>query len=116
MFRLLVFFALLIIGLVFFYDWLKKQQARTKPLKTSRKPIPSAGHPREIWTQVFETADPEEAGRIKARLEEENIRVILFEQAKKDLQGHVPPGVGLVVPRNSVKQAQGLIFRYLENP
>ncbi len=70
--------------------------------------------PGETWVQVFETASREEAAFIQMRLEEENIAVTVFEQAKKNLSGVTPPGFGIVVPKEQSPYAQQLIFRYLE--
>lgn len=70
--------------------------------------------PGEMWVQVFETASRDEASFLQMRLEEENIAVTIFEQAKKNITGSTPPGFGIVVPKEQSPFAQQLIFRYLE--
>lgn len=70
--------------------------------------------PGEVWIQIFETASRDEARAIQMRLEEEDISITVFEQAKKSLSGETPPGFGMVVPKEQSAYAQQLIFRYLE--
>ena len=107
------------VAIAYIYDWLKKRQAGeagsngSTPKKIYKRYQAKPG-PQEAWTPVFETADREEATRLKARLEEEDVRVILVEQAKKDIAGNTPPGISLVVPNSHLRTAQNLICRYLE--
>jgi len=119
MFRLFLILALLIVAIAYLYDWLKKNRSQTAskgdaPPKKIYKRYQEKSKPQESWVQVFETATSEEANRLKARLEEEDVRVVIVEQAKKDLQGNVPPGISLIVPKSHLRAAQNLICRYLE--
>ena len=67
--------------------------------------------PREIWKQVYETASMEEARMIRARLEEEGLECILYEQGKKDIHGNLLKGVGIAVPSTSASLAQSSIAK-----
>lgn len=75
-------------------------------------------HPRvpkgERWAQVYETDRPEEVQLLQARLEENDIPVLVYEQGKKDLSGRPLPGIGLLVPRPKLADAQAVVVRYLE--
>lgn len=118
MFRLILLGTLIFIAIAFLYDYLKKKESQKqggeqKPKKAYKK-YQAKIDPAESWVQVFETANRDEALKIKARMEEEDVRVILIEQAKKDIQGNVPPGTGLVVPKAHLSRAQNLVCRYLE--
>ena len=87
---------------------------RTTPLFSAGKKKKKS-KPGEMWVQVFETDSREEAQAIQMRLEEENISVTIFEQAKKGISGSTPAGIGIVVPKEQSSYAQHLIFRYLEH-
>ena len=116
--RILLISAAVVVGLAYLYDWMKKKKLQlpnVKPKEKVYKRYQAKIDPHEIWVQVYETDKREEASNIKARLEEQDIKVILFEQAKKSLKGESPPGVGVVVPKAHLKSAQSLIFRYLES-
>lgn len=67
--------------------------------------------PAETWVQVYETASMEEARVLQARLQEEEIECIIYEQGKKDIHGQAMKGVGVAVPKTSVSQAQAIISR-----
>lgn len=116
--RLVIFGALLMIALAYLYDWLKRKDPSFPkthlPSNIFKRPNTKTD-PQELWVQVFETSEREEAVSLKARLEEENIKTIMVEQAKRDLQGNTPPGIGLAVPKSALITAQSLICRYLEN-
>lgn len=66
---------------------------------------------RELWVQVYETASTEDAYIIQARLQEEEVECILYEQGKKDIQGNSLKGIGVAVPKSSVPLAQKVISR-----
>jgi len=115
--RLILIGALFMIALAYLYDWLKRNQVnypKPQPPVNIFKRSKAKIDPQETWIQVFETSEKDEALSLKARLEEEDIKAILFEQAKRDLQGNTPPGIGLAVPRSALQTAQSLICRYLE--
>ena len=48
---------------------------------------------------------------LQARLQEEEIECILYEQGKKDIHGNPLKGVGVAVPKTTVPQAQSIISR-----
>ena len=117
--RLILISAALMVAIAYIYDWLKKRQASepgsvTLAPKKIYKRYQAKVDPQEAWAAVYETANREEATHLKARLEEQDVRVILVEQAKKDIAGNTPPGISLVVPKSHLRSAQNLICRYLE--
>ncbi len=69
--------------------------------------------PREVWMQVYETDSMEEARKLQARLQEEEIECVVYEQGKKDIHGNVLKGVGLAVPKTAGSHSQGLIARMM---
>lgn len=81
------------------------------PTGTQRKGLRAKKDPREIWKQVYETASMEEARLIRARLEEEGLECILYEQGKKDIHGNFLKGVGVAVPGTVASLAQGSISK-----
>ena len=82
----------------------------SKPGPLSRQRFRSR-NTREPWVQVYETASVEDAHLIQARLQEEEIDCLLYEQGKKDIQGNSMKGIGIVVPKSSVPLAQKIISR-----
>ena len=112
--RLLVY--LLLFGLVLYFlsVWSRKQnpapEAKEGGFRTPRW-FRAKKNPREIWVQVYETASVEEARAFQARLEEEEVECILYEQGKKDIHGNFLKGVGIAVPRTAAPHAQGIISR-----
>lgn len=69
--------------------------------------------PGEVWVQVFETASLDEARVLQARLQEEEVECVLYEQGKKDIHGNALKGVGIAVPKTLMGMAQTLISRLL---
>lgn len=67
----------------------------------------------DIWVQVFETASMDEARVFQARLQEEEVECVLYEQGKKDIHGNALKGVGIAVPKTAMTLAQNLISRLL---
>lgn len=68
-------------------------------------------NPGEIWVQVYETASIEEGRMLQARLQEEEVECVLYEQGKKDIHGNQLKGIGIAVPRTSAPHAQRIISR-----
>ncbi len=116
MIRLLVFVLLFGVVLYVFSRW-----GRPKPQTPSGEKSPGGNkirnwfrpkrNPLEAWVQVYETAFMEEARSLQARLQEEEIECVVYEQGKKDIHGHPMKGVGVAVPKTSVPQAQAIISR-----
>lgn len=83
----------------------------------SSKKVPKASqryrsrNVREPWVQVYETASSEDANLIQARLQEEEIECLVYEQGKKDIYGNSLKGIGIAVPKSSVPLAQKVISR-----
>ena len=66
---------------------------------------------REPWIQVYETSSSEDAYLIQARLQEEEVECVIYEQGKKDIQGNSLKGFGIAVPKSSLPLAQKVISR-----
>lgn len=66
---------------------------------------------REAWVQVYETSSSEDAHLIQARLQEEEVECLIYEQGKKDIYGNTLKGIGIAVPKSSVPLAQKVISR-----
>lgn len=67
--------------------------------------------PREIWVQVYETASADEGRALQARLQEEEIECIIYEQGKKDIHGNSLTGIGVAVPKTATAHSQRIIAR-----
>jgi hypothetical protein len=70
-------------------------------------------NPREIWVQVYETASVEEARVLQARIQEEDMECVVYEQGKKDIHGNSLTGIGIAVPKTAMGMAQSIISRLL---
>ena len=66
---------------------------------------------REPWVQVYKTSSTEDAHLIQARLQEEEVECLIYEQGKKDIHGNPLKGIGIAVPKSSVPLAQKVISR-----
>lgn len=108
MIRLFVFFVLMGLAFYWFYQFLNSIASKTK-IDGKLRPRPKSPNP--DWVQVYETASWEEARRIQARLEEENLECMLYEQGKKDIHGNLLKGVGIAVARSGMSLAQKIISR-----
>ena len=71
-------------------------------------------NPREVWVQVYETASMDEARILQARLQEEEVECLLYEQGKKDIHGNELKGIGIAVPKSQAPHSQGIISRMPE--
>ena len=112
--RLLVY--LLLFGTVLYALSLWGRKQILSPSPTELTPRPSRWfrpkkNPREAWVQVYETASMEEARLLQARLQEEEVECIVYEQGKKDIHGNPLKGVGIAVPKTAAPHAQGIISR-----
>ena len=88
------------------------------PPKSESQPKPSRWfrpkrNPMELWVQVYETGSLDEARTLQARLQEEEVECVLYEQGKKDIHGNVLKGVGIAVPKTAMALAQNIISRLL---
>lgn len=118
--RFLIYMLLLGITLYWLSRW-GQRQSLNLPAPESKNPSPKASKkwfrpkrdPGEVWVQVFETASLEEAKVLQARLQEEEVECVLYEQGKKDIHGNVLKGVGIAVPKTAMNLAQTLISRLL---
>ena len=107
---------LLLVGLVLYMlsMWGRKQGVAPpsgESRKKARRWFRAKRNPREPWVQVYETAAMDEARMIQARLQEEEVECILYEQGKKDIHGNALVGIGIAVPKTSAPHAQRIISR-----
>ena len=68
-------------------------------------------NPREVWVQVYETDSLDEGRVLQARLQEQEVECILYEQGKKDIHGNPLKGIGVAVPKTATNHAQNIISR-----
>lgn len=110
-----ILIVLLLFGSLFylFSEWTRRQrlpQSQPSPLKP-RRWFRAKKNPQEIWVQVYETASLEEARGLQARLQEEEVECVLYEQGKKDIHGNPLKGIGIAVPKTAAPHAQSIISR-----
>jgi len=112
MIRLLLIYIGLFAALYLIAYFLKNRKNRPEITKepSSRERF-RAKLPKGIWVQVYDTDSMEDAKRIEARLEEEDLDCILYEQGRKDVHGNSMKGFGIAVSRTSVSRAQNVISR-----
>ena len=89
---------------------------RRQNLPQAQTPRPSRGfrpkrNPADTWVQVYETASMDEGRLLQARLQEEEVECVLYEQGKKDIHGNALKGIGIAVPRTEMPHAQRIISR-----
>jgi hypothetical protein len=111
--RFLIYLILFAATLYFLAWWGRRGTLGEKPdlLPKPFRGFRSKGNPREIWVQVFETDSVEEGRVLQARLQEEEIECVLYEQGKKDIRGNPLKGIGVAVPKTAVPHAQSIINR-----
>lgn len=111
--KLLIYLFLLGATLYLLSMWGKFQQRGGTPApgKASSRWTGGKKNPREVWTQVYETASLDEARLLQARLQEQEVECVLYEQGKKDIHGNVLKGIGVAVPKTAAPHAQNIISR-----
>ena len=111
--RLLIYLFLFGVTLYLLSLWGKLQQRGGVPMpgKASSRWINTKKNPREVWTQVYETASLDEARLLQARLQEQEVECLLYEQGKKDIHGNTLKGIGVAVPKTAAPHAQNIISR-----
>lgn len=112
MFRLFLIYIALFATLYLIVYLLRNKKAGVH----AAKEVPSrdrfrSKQPKGVWIQVYDTDSMEDAKRIEARLEEEELDCILYEQGRKDIHGNAMKGFGIAVSRTSVSRAQNVISR-----
>jgi len=106
----LIIYLLLVVVIVYFIS--ARKRAGTSSAGTlENKKLPSKMDAEEVWKQVYETASMEEACLIRARLSEEAIESMLYEQGRKDIHGNALKGVGVAVPGAAASRAQATIAK-----
>ena len=109
------FVYLLVVGacLSFLSWWGRRHQAGEGPSPKSSKPFRAKRNPGEIWVQVYETASADEGRMLQARLQEDELECVLYEQGRKDIHGNSLKGIGIAVPKTLASHAQRIISRLL---
>ena len=95
------------------YLWqhtIKNEPSPSQPKDKARQRYRSRSA-KESWVQVYETASSEDAQLIQARLQEEEVECLIYEQGKKDIYGNTLKGIGIAVPKSAVPLAQKVISR-----
>ena len=109
------FLYLLLFGLILFAlsAWGRQKGRRGVPAgdMPPRQLLRAKPNPNEMWAQVYETDTLDEARRLQARLQEEEVECIIYEQGKKDIHGNEMRGIGIAVPKTGMRLAQGIISR-----
>lgn len=113
--RFLIYLLIIGIGLYYFSRWSRQRMVFKDANQPAKPPkwLKAKRNPSEPWVQVYETASMDEARVLLARLQEEDVECILYEQGKKDIYGNAPKGIGLAVPKTSTGLAQTIISRLL---
>ena len=109
-----LFSYLLFFGTVLYLLWLwgkRHHEAGTPTSAKARTWFRVKRNPMETWVQVYETASMDEGRMIQARLQEEEVECVLYEQGKKDIHGNSLVGIGIAVPRSALSRAQSVISR-----
>lgn len=114
MVRLFVY--LLLFGSVLYVlsNWGRRRTEVPEPAGNNPKPtrwFRPKRDPSEIWVQVYETASLQEAKSLQARLQEEEIECVVYEQGRKDIHGNLLTGIGVAVPKTSAPHSQRIISR-----
>lgn len=112
--RILIYLFFIGVLLYFLSVWGREQRSGVSQKDTVVKPrrlFRAKRLPGEMWVQVYETADQEEAKLLQARLQEEEVDCFLYEQGKKDIHGNLLKGVGIAVPKSVAPHAQRIISR-----
>jgi len=58
---------------------------------------------------VYETASTDDAYLIQARIQEQDVECLVYEQGKRDISGNPLKGIGILVPKSAVPLAQRII-------
>jgi len=113
MIRLLSYLLLVVSVIYLLSIWGRRQQGSAPPQPGTKQRgwLRGKRNPMEPWVQVYETASADEGRMIQARLQEEEVECILYEQGKKDIHGNVLPGIGIAVPKSGLTRAQNVISR-----
>lgn len=107
---------ILLLGVVLYLLTRVKRQGDESESSYSPKPsrnFKPKRSPMELWVQVYETAEMGEARSLQARLQEEEVECVLYEQGKKDINGNLMKGLGVAVPKTAMNLAQKIITRIL---
>jgi len=112
MIRVFIFLFILGVFLYVIWAWGRGGGASLQPSGQVKGPrFRTKRDPWEMWVQVYETESLEEAKTLRARLQEQEVECVLYEQGKKDIHGNELKGIGVAVPKSSTRLAQNIISR-----
>jgi hypothetical protein len=108
--NLLFYVILAVVALILIRQIFYPSSPKGEPKVTFKpKKLKQAG--REIWVQVYDTDSLDEVQSLQARLEEEELQCLIYEQGRKDVHGNELKGFGIAVPKTSVPRAQKIIVQ-----
>lgn len=108
-----VLYGILIAAIAYALVLFKRVQTQnysSSPVKRARQKF-RGKIDREPWIQVYETASSQDAHLIQARLQEEEVECLIYEQGRKDIHGNALKGIGIAVPKSGAALAQKVISR-----
>jgi len=111
MIRVLMLLFILGVFLYAVWAWGRGGNILQAPAEVKGPRFRSKRDPSEMWLQVYETDSIEEAKTLRAKLQEQEVECILYEQGKKDIQGNALKAIGIATPKSSSRLAQNVISR-----
>ncbi len=108
-----VFMLLFVFGIFLYAVWAWGRGANLlqRPAEAPGQRFRSKRDPWEMWIQVYETDSLDEAKTLRAKLQEQEVECVLYEQGKKDIHGNVLKGIGIAAPKSAARLAQNVISR-----
>jgi len=108
-----IFMLVFILGLFLYVVWAWGRGANLlqRPTEVKSPRFRSKRDPWEMWLQVYETDSLDEARALQAKLQEQEVECVLYEQGKKDIHGNELKGIGIATPKSSSRLAQNIISR-----
>lgn len=108
-----VFMLLFIFGIFLYavWAWGRGGSMLQRPAEVKGPRFRSKRDPSEMWLQVYETDSLDEAKTLRAKLQEQEVECVLYEQGKKDIHGNTLKGIGIAAPKSSARLAQNVISR-----
>ncbi len=112
MIRVWIVFILLLAGIVWaVVFFITKRQARNTLPSSLRFVAPVKT--KEMWSQLYETSSLEDLNALRMRLGEENLSFVVFEQAKRGLDGKAPPQYGVAIAKAHLSRGQSILAKIL---
>ena len=102
---------LFLAGYFIVFFWLRRKHIKPPKEDASSRHRFRSKFEKGVWIQAYDTGLLEDATKVLARLEEEEIDCILYEQGRKDVHGNSLKGYGVAVPKTALSRAQTVISR-----